>query len=646
MIAPATALAKSKIGAWLRVLSLCLGVCILLCGLILTVAPLTAEASVRVPYVLHIAELSGQHVNVLQESMYIRTGYTLPIGEGIQLSGWLATEEGVDYYEYAWGSADGGSLQWNRMDAENISARPDLGQAGILYPTGHATAGFDVTAYPEEDMVDGYYDLYVRAVTGGGHTCDVMVLVNVAYGAPDVEQNGVYHISLPRLEREQGALKDCEIRDNALVMKANGIARLGELNLASYESIRITYSIPRGFSTAKQAVLGLKSSGEHPYGAGNGKYNMTDSLLYLPIETVQTSEPVVAELDLTGLNLMYSGEVYLCGYTGGDVIIHGIELSRKGQGYTKTAAKLYMSDDLTSYFHSVSKVSLTGEADPVFGDVLRFTVSEDTNDPYAFFNAEAMMADNGVILNADQYRYMVLLVRSAPHNSNNRFIMYLCAGMITGPTEDCTYGIEVSNDGEWHYYLVDLSEKATWGGRIHGWRFDVLNGDSKVGDYVDVATVQFFRTAEAAQRAADASVTACDTPYAKGQPALYQDMQEEMGQDDDRFVISPEDAYVETQAETQPPVEPEDTDGGSAEQLTLTLSTETNAREPLSTEAPTAEKEGDQTVATPAETETETVSQDGGCTSAYGAVWTAVLIALFALAVLLCKRRMREGMNV
>ncbi len=634
-----------------RVLMLCL-CCGLLLGCFSSMALPTA--SLRVPYLLHIDRISQTTVDYTAEYMCIRTGYTLGIGEDIVLTGWLATEEGIDYYEYAWVSADGGTPRWEAMDAEIISDRPDLTQAGIAYPTGHESAGFELTICPKSSMTDGYYDLYVRAVTGGGHTCDVLVLANVTYGAPDEDRNGIYHFSLPRLGREEGALTNCKMQDGKLVLAKNGVARLGKLNLAAFESIRVTYSVPRSFSTEKQTVLGLKSSGEHPFGNGQGKYNMTDSLLYMPILNQQTDAPATAELHLNALDLMYSGEVYLCGYTGGDVIIHSIELAYKGQGYTRTAAKLYFSEDSAAYMSTVSKVTFSGEKDPVFGDVLRFTVSEETNDPYAFFNAESMMADHEVRLNADQYRYMVILMRSAPHNNSNYFTMYLCAGTIMGPTEDCTYGIQMNNDGAWHYYLVDLSEKATWDGKIHGWRFDVLNGDSHTGDYVDVATVQFFRTAEAARKAAAASVTTCETPYAKGQPALFKDMQEERGESNGNFVISPEDAYVEapleTEAQTLASQVPEDTWGGQiGEAITLPSAAgegQTDTEIPSDTVEeqtalpPSSQVTGDQAFDTSAATPEgeDTAADAGGCASVYGAATLLVMAAILAFVCLLRRR--------
>ena len=617
-----------------RIFSLCL-----LCGLLLSCLSalcFSVTAVVRVPCVLRIDSISKTPVNYMGESMYLRTGYTLDIGEEIELSGWLATEEGVDYYEYAWVPASGGSPRWEEMDAETISERPDLTQAGIAYPTGHGSAGFELTIYPKSSMADGYYDLYVRAVTGGGNTCDVLVLVNLAYGSPDVDQNGIYSFSLSRLEREEGALTNSRIQDGALWLGENGVARLGDLNLALYESIRVTYSVPKRFTTEKQAVLGLKSSGEHPYGDGRGKYNMTDSLLYMPIETAKTAEPVTVELDLAAFKLMYSGEVYLCGYTGGDVVIHNVDLVQKGQNFTQTAAKLYLSEDSAAYMSGSNKLTLSGVSDPLFGDVLRFTVHEDTNDPYVFFNAEAMMADYEVGLNADQYRYMVILMRAAVHNTSHRFCMYLCSGVIMGATEECTYNIDMAEDGGWHYYLVDLSEKATWSGKIHGWRFDVLNGDSHAGDYVDVATVQFFRTVEAAQQAAQAPVTACESPYVKGQPALFKDMQEEHGGVGSDFEISPEDAFVveppETEAETIPTVTPEDTLAGEA--VTLPSQAEESTL-PSAEDTQPLDDGGDDRENT-VDTDVDTVASDGetgGCSSAYGMLLIPLVPALAAVAV-------------
>ncbi|MBO5417292.1 MAG: PT domain-containing protein [Clostridia bacterium] len=83
---------------------------------------------------------------------------TIYPGQFITLSGWFATDAGVDHYEY---SLDGGNT-WGWTNCA-ISDRTGLADYGVLYPNGHSTAGFDVkvdTTYWEL----GSYDVMIAAV--------------------------------------------------------------------------------------------------------------------------------------------------------------------------------------------------------------------------------------------------------------------------------------------------------------------------------------------------------------------------------------------------------------------------------------------------------------------------------------------------
>ena len=538
-----------RFGCGVLAICLCLGTWI---GML---AVGTGAAAVKVPYLLCVEELSGQRVDFRQEYMYISSGHELGIDEAIQISGWIATPEGISHYECAWIPVTGGVPQWRDVDDQEMIPRPDLTWAETAYASGHGTAGYSLCVYPDDFMEDGCYDLYIRAVTGGDQFCDVLLLPNVVYGAPDVERDGCLSMSLSRLEREHGALRNAVIMEEGILrMGSGGMVRLGDYHLSAFESLRVTYSVPQAFETEKQAVLGLKSSGDYVYGDGAGKYNITDNLLYFPIDTSQVDTVKTVEINLKQSGITYAGDLYLCGYTAGQIDIHGVDLIYEGQAHSRTAAKIYFSEDMLSYLDGIQKMSLSGYTDPIFGDVLRFSVTEDTNDPYVFFHTENLMKAHDVRLTADEYKYVVVLAKAASHNLNSRIGLYLCAGTIVGPTEDCTYNWELTLDDQWHYYLLDLSELGTWRGRIHGWRFDMINAPAHAGDYVDVATVQFFRTAAAAQRAAAGDVSVCDTPYAKGQPLLFADMQEEQqGTGNSGFVISPEDAYEVTVEETTLP---------------------------------------------------------------------------------------------
>ncbi len=599
----------------------------------------------KAAYVSAIDELSNHTYNGYNQVLHIVKDYELPLGQAIEMSGWLATAEGIRTYEYAWVSASGGVPDWKTPDGLTIISRKDLTNAEIPYASGHGSAGFALTILPDEGMVDGYYDLYVRGITGGDHPCDLMVLTGVKYGAPDVDENGRYSFSFTRLNQEENALMGCRVENGVLHLGVDGVARLGELNLDKFESIKITYSIPQAFTTEKQAVLGLKATCAYTYGQGTGKYNMTDNICYLPIDTTQAEVVQEIELRLADQSGSYTGELYLCGYISGEVMIHGIELTYVGQGYARTAAKIYFSEDVVSSFGGMNKVELLGVNDAVMGDVLRIQVTEDTNDPYATFYGEALMKEHDIRLTADDYKYIVILAKSPQHNINNNFVFYLCAGEIMGPTEDCTCGVTLHNDDRWHYYVMDLSQKGTWQGTIHNWRVDILNGNCQAGNYVDIASIQFFRTSEAAALVAGQSTTTCETPYAKGQAAVIRDDCENGTDGEEHFVISSEDSFVWEQEEETQPVETQAT----LEEITSeALPFETNVSMDVATEMnePEAQTQGtttDGTIATnaveidtsnPAETQQKTPPAEG-CASLMSGTSIVLLMLLFMAFCLL-----------
>lgn len=549
---------KEYIYIRLAALLLLLGI---LVGFALTSGTFTLRASAapdthKAPYMMSIDHISEQEGCGAQTMVHVCSDYVLKIGGVIELAGWLATDEGVARYECAWLPSGGGVPAWRTPDSVTISSRPDLAPAGIPYRAGHGSAGFALTVKPDEGMTDGYYDLYIRAITGDGVVCDLLILAGMAYGTPDIDDGHVYSFSFPRLAREENALINASLSGTALLLESASMVRLGELNLGAFERITVTYTVNGASASQKQAILGLKSSEEHHYGQMGEAYNITDHLVCLPIDTSQEGIFQTAEIDLTSLGLTYTGPLYLCGYFDGQVTVHSLELTYTGQGFSRTAAKIYFSEDTTTRFAGINKVDFQGVNDPVMGDVLRITVNEDTNDPYATFNAEALLGDYDIRLNADDYKYMVVLARAAAHNQTSHMGFYLCAGTITGATEACTFRTSLHRDGKWHYYLLDLSQTDNWEGLIHNWRFDIINGDCRKGDYVDIATVQLFRTKEAAAQAASVSATARDDPYVKGQPAVLKDMREETEVNDAPYIIPVEDSYVVTESDTLPPEEP------------------------------------------------------------------------------------------
>ena len=509
----------------------------------------------RVPYQYSIDDLGGHHIS--STMIGVIRDHHLPLGESITATGWLATGEGVSSYQYLWVPSGGGYAEWKTVEKVSITSRGDLAASGIPYASGHGSAGFSLTIDPPADTTEGTYDVYIRALDGMGLPCDLVALLNLRYGDPDPDDGKKHGISFARILREGDGswAGNATVAPEGITLTEDGRVRLGEMNLAAFAQMRITYTATNadaGVGEGRKPVLGLKSTGKHSYGTAGESYNLTDHLVYAAL-TPGTGEGVI-EVDLTEVN--HYGDVWLTGYLGGEVTVTGIEFIYHGYVTDRVAAKIYLSADLAGYFGGYNHTTAVGVSDAILGDVLRLEVKDETNDPYMHFNAGTLLADNGIKLDADEYKYMVLLYRAETVNNSNRMNLYLCSGPITGATEACNQSLSLQKDGKWHYLLVDLSQKENWGGIINGWRFDYISAQSDPGDAVEFATVQFFRTAEAATKAASQDPSK-QKAFHSGDPAVLRDMSEESEDKKETYVIPDEDTYVVTEAETNPPVSPE-----------------------------------------------------------------------------------------
>ena len=536
-------------------------ICALLLAVFLAVAgactslTMTASASPdaggRVPYRFHLETLhttgaGGSMIQVVRK-------LELELGQPLEAAGWLATDEGVSAYQYLWLPVGGGFGEWITVKDPHITDRPDLTAAGIEYPSGHSTAGFQFTIKPPEDLPEGYYDIYIRALDGMGTPCDLAAILNLRYGKPDLLSESGQTISIPRLEREgEASLRGgASVEDDTLRLPPDGRVRLGDLNLAGFEEVKITYYFPdaKTWKGDKTPILGLKSSGEHSYGKEDESYNVTHSLAYAPLR--ERAGQVTLKLTECDEN----GYIWLTGHLNSEIVITAIDFVGQGYGTDRVAALINLSGETaTPYLRSFSHTEAKTVTDPQLGEVLRLEVKDATNDPYAHFAVGDLLRDHDIVLDADVYKYLVLLYRAEPVNNTDRMNLYLCSGPITGATEECNQGETLLRDGKWHYLLVDLTQKANWGGIVNGWRFDYISGDSDAGDAVEFASVQFFRTSKAAHEAAQQDPNRREA-YKSGDPVVLRDMREE-GSAEEEFIPDPSDTYEVTEPPTEPPIEP------------------------------------------------------------------------------------------
>ncbi len=597
-------------------LSAILAVCFCLLTLCL---PVPVEAEPAAPYfqfaiddssVSAVRGRSGSLLSVLRDAH-------LPAGEPLTLNGWLATDKGVTGYRYLWVPSGGDYAAWQDVPAEHcaIGARQDLAAAQIPYPNGHATAGFALTIPTPDGLADGYYDIYIRAVDSAGAPCDFLSLLHLRYGNADADDGLSRVVNFDRLSVEAAAdpavlQNGAAVREDGLYLPSGASVRLGTFDLSGIENVEIEYYTASGepLSTDDHpAVLGLKSSDRHPFVTeGQPGYDLTDTIAY--------TLPRAAEGTLTAdlSTRADDGEVWLTGCFSEPIIITKISFVYNGNSSDRVAARIRLSETLLSHLGGTNAVNLSGVKDPVMGDVLRIEVAQDTNDPYVHFYAEQVLEAADIRLSADTYKYMVILARSMPHNHGRHMALYLCAGTITSATGDCTYSFLTENDGAWHYYLLDLTGVELWKGTIHGWRFDIINGNCLSGDAMDLASVQFFRTKEAAEAAAARPVSEA-TPYRIGDPVVDPDMVEEQNSTE---TLDPAETYILTEAVTEPVTEP-------MTETDIEVDSEPPVL-PLETE-PELETQHDPLPETPTEplpatdtahaTESETAAEEIGCRS-------------------------------
>ncbi len=359
-----------------------------------------------------------------------------------------------------------GSPEWLTPPVSGKAARNDLKAAGVPYSSGHATAGFSLELTAPTGR-DGYYDFYLRGIAADGTRCDLLVMLDTAVGLPDQDDGDTRRINLARLARDAGKLPGVGFTPGgAVTLTAGGVLPLGELNRRRLKR-SATYTVPAAFTEeqgTRAAALGLKLSPDGtppaPY-ERDGLYDMSGSQALGRLRGAEAPGRWSLTTDANGM-----GQLYLSAYLFGadSVTVTEVQFTYRGKSATRTAARIFCSGDLAPYFSGANAVETETVHDSALGDVLRIRAATDTNDPYVYFNAESLLATHGIRVNADEYRYMVVLVRARAGNRNGHMTFYLCAGEIGGPTEDCTVTSRLETDGKWHYCLLDLSDKQTWAG--------------------------------------------------------------------------------------------------------------------------------------------------------------------------------------
>lgn len=129
------------------------------------------------------------------------------------------------------------------------------------------------------------------------------------------------------------------------------------------------------------------------------------------------------------------------------------------------------------------------------GNILRLTATSDTPDPYINFD----FSNATKKVNASEYKYMVLRLKTPAIVKASQFQMFLCAGAVTSANPNYIKNFQLTKDGQYHTYIIDLTNQKGWSGNLNCIRLDFFDGYSNAGDYVEISQFGFAKTAAEAE---------------------------------------------------------------------------------------------------------------------------------------------------
>ena len=153
----------------------------------------------------------------------------------------------------------------------------------------------------------------------------------------------------------------------------------------------------------------------------------------------------------------------------------------------------------------------------------------------------------------------------------------------------------------------------------------MINAPAAAGDYVDYASVQFFRTKRAAEQVARGNPLRPDTVYHSGDAPVMRDDREEIGGEQSAFTPDPADLYTPSGTETGTETATEPLPG-------------TGSASDTGTPPDPATGTSDPTDATGTASATGTAGTGQGCRSAAGACIALILPVCAALPALRRRR--------
>lgn len=383
----------------------------------------------------------------------------------LTIVGWVKTDLVMDHYLY---TLDGGRTWIKLTDA--VVPRSDL--KGIC-PDTWQTAGYHVEINIST-LSDGQYDIFVRGVSVSGDEISIVALLDVSVGNVDTETLKYREINLSRLGT-----------DGTLSLEAGATVYPGIYDLKKFSYAEIITSS----RTATVTLCATDTSAPLQFHVKAAA----------PTENADGTFTSVVDLDA----VQYAGELALSADQAID--IYAIRLYYVTPDYYTGDLKIHMTATPYDYLGGANAVSASLQSDDTVGTYTKLYPSQDTGDPYIYFNIGTYLKEmQGISVSADHYRYAVITAQTPATNSHGLFRLFLCAGTIRGPSGNSHIAFQPINDGAWHTYIVPLYEEDDWTGQIHGMRFDFIDGNALTSDYANIASVGFYPDLDSAQAAADA----------------------------------------------------------------------------------------------------------------------------------------------
>ncbi|MBQ5363199.1 MAG: hypothetical protein IIU63_07610 [Clostridia bacterium] len=380
----------------------------------------------------------------------------------LHVAGWIQTDMVIKEYEY---TMDGGKT-WIRSK-EAVQPRPDTQRYN---PTTYQTAGFSLDI-DVSDLERGTYDLFVRAYTDQNDVIDVLAMLNVTIGHVDKITMTYHELNLRAFGAKGGLLN----------LASGQKLMLDAYNLREFQSFEVLLDQDAELTlqSAPSSVMTLQKT-FHAEKDQDGNF--------------------VATVSLT--DVQYAGKLTL--QSNQDVKISRIRFYTDVPDYYQGELAVHMAYTPYEYLSGANAVDATVLDDETVGTHMRLYPTVDTNDPFIYFNLGKYLKETreGMQINADHYRYMVITLQTPSTNSKGLFRLFLCAGEIHGPSGDSHVAFQPKNDGKWHKYVVPLCEEEHWTGSVYGMRFDFIDGNVTTSDYANIASLAFFPDVESANQAA------------------------------------------------------------------------------------------------------------------------------------------------